>query len=202
MILGNPALTPHQTKRDLLLDSAQALFAREGFHATGIDRILGEAGVAKMTLYNHFGSKEQLVVEVVDRASLALVARMVSWASPAHDPFEKIMLVFGGLGGWFESPDRCGCLLQGAAAEFSDPDSPVGLALLRHQNRVGSVFGDITRATECPGSDALARRLNLLFAGAWSASRLCRCRQPADEAAQAAAILLEDACRKAHLDGE
>ena len=40
---------------------ALTLFNRVGYHATGIDRILAESGVAKMTLYNHFKSKDELV---------------------------------------------------------------------------------------------------------------------------------------------
>lgn len=189
-------------KRDLILDCARQLFAREGFHATGVDRILDQAGVAKMTLYNHFGSKEQLIVEVVDQASLQLVGLMDSWTNASEDPFEQVILLFEGLAGWFDSPDRCGCLIQAAAAEFSDPDSPVGQAILRHQERVQAFLTKITRATECPDASGLAARIGLLFAGAMSAARICRCREPADEAKKAAAILLEDACRRAELELE
>lgn len=190
-------MTQATTKRDLLLECARDLFAGEGFHATGIDRILDQAGVAKMTLYNHFGSKEQLIVEVLDRASEGLIDQMRSWIAGSDDPFDQIVLLFEGLATWFENPSRCGCLIQAAAAEFSDPDTPVGHAILRHQARVQSLLSDITRATECPDSDGLAARIGLLFAGAMSSSRICRSRQPADEARKAAAVLLEDACRRA-----
>lgn len=44
-------------KREQLILTAQALFSREGYHATGIDRIIAESGVAKMTLYKHFKSR-------------------------------------------------------------------------------------------------------------------------------------------------
>ena len=50
------------SRRDHLVETALALFMRDGFHATGIDRILSHAGVAKMTLYNHFKSKEELIL--------------------------------------------------------------------------------------------------------------------------------------------
>ena len=49
-------------KRDQLIEAALELFQREGFHATGVDRILAEAGVAKMTLYHHFRSKDELIL--------------------------------------------------------------------------------------------------------------------------------------------
>lgn len=195
-------MTQAPSKRDLLLECARELFAGEGFHATGIDRILDQAGVAKMTLYNNFGSKEQLIVEVLDRASEGLLDQMQSWIAGSNDPFDQIVLLFEGLGTWFESPSRCGCLIQAAAAEFSDPESPVGQAILRHQDRIQSLMSGITGATECPDSQGLAARIGLLFAGAMSTSRICRSRQPADEAKKAAAILLEDACRRADLPFE
>lgn len=191
--------TTTTTKRDLLLGCARELFAKEGFHATGVDRILEQAGVAKMTLYNNFGSKDQLIVEVIDAASKSMIAQMRAWTAASADPFEQIMLLFEGLGANFEYPARCGCLIQAAAAEFSDPESDVGRAILRHQGRVQAFLQSMTADTECPDPRALAARIGLLLAGAQTAARICRCRQPADDARDAVAVLLEDACRRADL---
>ncbi len=47
------------SKRDLLVETALDLFCSDGFHATGIDKILAESGVAKMTMYKHFKSKDE-----------------------------------------------------------------------------------------------------------------------------------------------
>jgi AcrR family transcriptional regulator len=196
----NETLTPSPTKRDLLLACAQELFATGGFHATGVDRILDRAGVAKMTLYNNFGSKDQLIVEVIDAASESMVAQMRAWTAASADPFEQIMLLFEGLGTNFENPGRCGCLIQAAAAEFSDPASDVGQAILRHQSSIQVFLQSMTASTECPDPRALAARIGLLLAGAQTAARICRCRQPADDARDAAAILLEDACRRLDLE--
>lgn len=55
------------SKRDAVLDTAERLFYTEGFHATGIDRLASEAGVVRMTLYNHFPSKDELVEAVLER---------------------------------------------------------------------------------------------------------------------------------------
>jgi len=55
------------SKRDAVLDTAERLFYNEGFHATGIDRLASEAGVVRMTLYNHFASKDALVEAVLER---------------------------------------------------------------------------------------------------------------------------------------
>ena len=55
------------SRRDHLVETAIRLFNRDGFHATGIDTILSEAGVAKMTLYKHFKSKDDLIVAALRR---------------------------------------------------------------------------------------------------------------------------------------
>ena len=62
-------------KRDQLIDTALELFNRDGYRATGIDKILGECGVAKMTLYNHFGSKDELILAALKRRD----ARWRAW---------------------------------------------------------------------------------------------------------------------------
>ena len=54
-------------KRDHLVETALDLFCRDGFHATGIDKILAESGVAKMTLYKHFKSKDELILAALHR---------------------------------------------------------------------------------------------------------------------------------------
>src|SRR5258708_23661230 len=56
-------------KRDQLIETAWTLFYRDGYHATGIDRILAESQVAKMTLYHHFRSKEELILAVLEQRS-------------------------------------------------------------------------------------------------------------------------------------
>ncbi|HEX3460415.1 MAG TPA: helix-turn-helix domain-containing protein, partial [Acidimicrobiales bacterium] len=44
-----------------MLDTADRLFYEEGVHVVGIDRLLEESGVAKASLYSHFGNKDGLV---------------------------------------------------------------------------------------------------------------------------------------------
>jgi len=62
--------------RERLLDAADELFYEEGVHTVGIDRVIERAGVAKATLYNAFGSKEELVRAYLLRRLDARKARM------------------------------------------------------------------------------------------------------------------------------
>lgn len=55
------------TKKEAILNAAEKLFYRHGFHATGVKSILTQAGVAPMTMYYHFQSKEDVIKEILVR---------------------------------------------------------------------------------------------------------------------------------------
>src|ERR1700754_5093262 len=79
--------------RRRLLDTATRLFYTEGIHAVGIDRIIAEASVAKATFYNHFPSKDDLVlayIEEQDRLGREAVA-----ALPKQAPRKMIAAILG-----------------------------------------------------------------------------------------------------------
>lgn len=182
-------------KRDKLLDCAKKLFETEGFHTTGIDRILEQAGVAKMTLYNNFGSKDLLIVAALDKASTDMVARLESAISQAsNDPYEQILGVFDAFAAWHADPEFCGCMFQAAVAEFPDPESEPAKAARAHHARITELFRDLTARAEIPNHLTLAQMLAMIAAGASCTARQTRTRVPADHARQIAEILLERAC--------
>lgn len=155
------------TKRDLLLDTAWSLFCRSGYRAIGIDTVLAEAGVAKMTLYNHFASKEDLIAAALEKKGgeiLALLDRLVAAAGPA--PQARLFAVFDWLDAWFGSGEFSGCPFQKAIGEFrSEHDKPRQAARafkLALQSRLESL---------CAGAGlnspaTLARQLMLVIDGA------------------------------------
>jgi len=182
-------------KRDVLLNCARRLFEAEGFHATGIDRVLAEAGVAKMTLYNNFGSKDGLIVAVLEQASEEMVARLErTIEEQSSDPYEQILGVFDAFAMWFSNPEFCGCMFQAAVAEFPDPESRPALAARGHQIRVAGMFARLCTEAELPSPDDLGKMLGMLASGASCTARQVQTRQPADHARQIAEILLERAC--------
>jgi AcrR family transcriptional regulator len=121
----NPAAASPARRR--LLDNATRLFYAEGIHAVGIDRIIAEAGVAKATFYNHFPSKDDLVVAYVEEQDR--LGREAVAALPKQPPRKMIAAMLGRISEAVIAGPWRGCPFLNAAAEYPDPDSPVRRAI-------------------------------------------------------------------------
>lgn len=134
-------------KRRHVVETAYALFKRDGFHATGIDRIIAEAEVAKMTMYRHFPSKDDLIVQVLDYRARRFDRQLDRLAEGAVTPEQKIATIFDWYERWFRSADFHGCLFAHALAEFGNPEHPVFKAVAGQKNglrrRMQSILEDI-----------------------------------------------------------
>jgi len=120
-------------KHQHIVETAYRLFKRDGFHATGIDKIIAEAAVAKMTMYRHFPSKDGLIVEVLDWRAERFKRQLDRLAEAALSPQESILAIFEWHERWFDSPDFHGCLFQHALAEFGEPKHAVFEAVIRQK---------------------------------------------------------------------
>ena len=117
------------SKRDHILAVALRLFCAEGFHATGVDRVVAEAGVAKMTLYKHFASKDDLIVGCLEHlARTQSEALEAAIAAAPPDPKRRLLAAVVHYASVASSAQFEGCAFQHAAAEYADPTSPVRLA--------------------------------------------------------------------------
>ncbi|MGX9118145.1 TetR/AcrR family transcriptional regulator [Mesorhizobium sp. BHbsci] len=134
-------------KRRHVVETAYALFKRDGFHATGIDRIIAEAEVAKMTMYRHFPSKADLIVQVLDYRARRFDRQLDRLAEEAVTPEQKIATIFDWYERWFRSADFHGCLFAHALAEFGNPEHPVFKAVAGQKNglrrRMQSILEDM-----------------------------------------------------------
>ena len=180
------------SKREQLLNTALELFYREGYHSTGIDRILAESGVAKMTLYKHFKSKDELILAALQMQHEQISQRMLL-AQQSLAPREAILRAYDGLHLWLSETDFCGCLFLHAAAEFHDRSNPIHRQAAEHKRFVLDYFRTALLALGAAQAEQLAAQLQFLFEGALSMAHLYG---PADQALQAkvaAAQLLDGA---------
>ncbi|WP_432117893.1 TetR/AcrR family transcriptional regulator [Streptomyces sp. bgisy032] len=150
-----------------VVDAATRLFYERGIHAVGVDLIAAEAGVTKKTLYDRFGSKEQVVVEYLagrDERWRAFLAGHLDAAGP--DPRERVLAVFDASRSWAEELSPKGCSMVNAHAEISDPAHPAHAVITGQKRWMLALFAQLA-ADIAPGSaDSLARTLMLLHEGA------------------------------------
>ena len=146
--------------RQQLLEAAARRFYADGVAATGIDTITAEAGVAKMSLYNNFASKADLVRAYLEARHEEWLGLYRHRLERAHGPREGVLAVFDAYADHAEQAYEHGfrgCGLLNAAAELpaGDPGRAVGRA---HKEEVEDLLaGHLDRLL--PGRPAAARAL-------------------------------------------
>lgn len=156
-----------RSKRDQLLDVAVEMFFTKGCHTTGIDHLLDQAGVAKMTLYSHFKSKEDLILAAAERVSEEQLERLEAVRRDGNLSYEQqLHAVFDDLEEFIDSIDYAGCPFQNVAVEFKDPEHPVRQLVVRHKKEVERRVVEALRGAGAKHPEAVARRITLLAEGA------------------------------------
>ncbi len=114
-----------EDKRKAVLDTATDLFSENGYHAVGVDRIIAESGVAKMTMYRHFPSKSSLVVEVLMERTRSRERSLSDFVGGIEDPYARLKAVFRWYDLWFRDPSFTGCMFAHAASEYNDKTNEI-----------------------------------------------------------------------------
>lgn len=133
MTKGVPATM--SSKKEMLLNVSEHLFYLHGFHAIGLKRIITDADVAIMTLYNHFASKDDLIVEVLLRREQRYLEQLRLYAD---NKAQSIFLNLAeGHAKWLMEHESRGCLFLRAKEEFgADPDHVVVQTVNAHKKHV------------------------------------------------------------------
>lgn len=150
-----------------VLEAAARLFYERGIHAVGVDLIAADAGVTKKTLYDRFGSKEQVVVEYLaarDERWRAFLAERLDAAPP--EPRERVLAVFDASREWAAELSPKGCSMVNAHAEISDPAHPAHPVITGQKQWMLALFARLASDIAPERADALARALMLLHEGA------------------------------------
>lgn len=184
--------------RERILETASRLFYRHGFVSVGVDTITAEAGVAKMSLYRHFPSKDDLIVAYLERSN-ELFWKWFDGALGEGAPRAQLVGVFDELGNFATSPACFGCMFQLAAADFPDPEHPANRVALAHKTAVIDRLRDLADGAHAPDPAALAAQLLLLMDGAFVASRMFRSASPAAHVGGAAASIIKSGTARPRL---
>ena len=176
--------------RQRVLDTAAELFYRDGVRAVGVDRIAAESGVAKMTLYYHFRSKDELVAAWLRRRD----EEWMSWLEAAvrRRRGNRVLAVFAALREWFETPTFRGCAFINAYGELGRSNPAAAEIVASHKRTLTEYLAVLVRQEGAAVADAdtLARELVLLVDGAIVTASIQGDPRAADDAREAAAKLI------------
>jgi AcrR family transcriptional regulator len=160
------------SRRDHLVETAMKLFCKQGFRATGIDAVLSESGVAKKTLYNHFRSKDELIIAVLQRRDedfMSSAREGVARLAPEQEgppQMARILAFFDVVAEWANSDGFNGCTFINASAEFPRRDDPIHVACMNHKRFVLRYIEELISGLELAEPQRVARELSLLVEGA------------------------------------
>jgi AcrR family transcriptional regulator len=181
-----------QSARDRLLAAADQLFYEEGLRSVGIDRVIEHAGVAKASLYNTYGSKEELVRAYLELRQGRVTERMNRAIQRYHTPRERLLAVFEAQAEQFAEPTYNGCAFARASAE-APPGGTVEQAVENYRAWFRGLLTELAERAGVPDPRNMARQLHLLYDGASLSARMDHDPSSALAARAAAAALLDAA---------
>jgi AcrR family transcriptional regulator len=168
-----PDLAPLTPGARRVLDAASELFYARGIHVVGVDAIAAAAGVTKKTIYDRFGSKEQLVVAYLQHRDARwrehLAARLARTPEPG---IKRVLAVFDAAITWADANTPKGCSAINARAELGEGDLGDGddghdvlPEVMRQKAWMLDLLRDLCREAAVPDPAATSRTLMLIYEG-------------------------------------
>ena len=155
--------------RDRLISVAHDMFYKDGFHSVGLDRILADVGVTKTTFYNHFSSKEDLVLEALRmhdrwwRDSFVQILRTHGGDSPRG----QLLAVPEVLTFVFEEGEYNGCIFVNVAVEFPLKHDPVHMAAAEHKRSMEEMIRQLGAYAGANDPEQLSQEISMVLEGAY-----------------------------------
>jgi AcrR family transcriptional regulator len=183
--------------REKILHVASDLFQTRGINSTGVDTIVAAAGTTKMTLYKYFHSKEDLILEVLQKSH----QDFESWLSDkltknTRKPAEKLQKLFDFIEEWVVAPDFRGMAFLKASAEFPNEANAVHRLSAEQSRQFRQYLAALAVGAGVKDADGLALQLSLLIEGAMQAEQMKRGSGAVKYAKKAAKILITSALKK------
>jgi AcrR family transcriptional regulator len=153
--------------RERILDTAYELFSRHGTRAVGVDRIIAECGIAKMTLYRNFSSKDDLILAFLEQREERWTRAWLQAEAErrGETPAERLLAIFDTFEGWFAREDFEGCSFINVMLEIDDCQNPVRQATVHHLEEIRGFVRDLAGAAGIEDTDAFARQWHILMKG-------------------------------------
>lgn len=156
-----------ESGRERVMRAAYDLFSRQGTRTVGVDAVIGEAGVAKMTLYRNFASKDDLILAFLERREALWTHGWVRAESHRRGdtPAQRLLAIFEIFGEWFAQPDFEGCSFITTLLEVTARDSPVRNASVLHLANIRGYLCELAAEAGVADPDSFARQWHILMKG-------------------------------------
>lgn len=128
---------PQAAARDRILNTAQRLFYQQGIRATGIDKVIAEAGVTKVTFYRHFPAKNALIVAFLQQRHQRW---MTAFRTALAQQPALVDALPAALQSWFSEADFRGCAFINSAAELGDTLPEASVMILEHKREMAAAI--------------------------------------------------------------
>jgi AcrR family transcriptional regulator len=152
--------------RERIIETARDLFRKHGFRGVGVDAIAEAAGTNKMTLYRHFGSKDDLIAACLLEVAQEAETMWDDFAAEyPNDPQAQLQAWVGCVTACAIGDTR-GCDIANAAIELTEPDHPARKVIEKFKTDHRNRLAELCRAAGIVQSDLLADALSLLLEGA------------------------------------
>jgi AcrR family transcriptional regulator len=163
MTAGERSGPSRDSGRERVLATAYRLFSRHGTRAVGVDRIIAESGVAKMTLYRNFASKDDLILAFLERREERWTRGWLQQTveGRAATPAQRLLAIFN----VFARDDFEGCSFINVMLELDDPGSPVRRESVRQLSEIRGFIAGLAKEAGVHEADAFARQWHILMKG-------------------------------------
>jgi AcrR family transcriptional regulator len=161
------AAAPATGARTRILDAAYDLFSRRGIRGVGIDAVITESGVSRMTLYRHFRSKEDLVLAYLEQREVQWTR---SWLQAeverrADNPRARLLAIFDVFDGWFREPGFEGCAFVTVMLEHADDRDAIYHACNAYLANIRGFLHELARDAGIADPEAFSRKWHILMKG-------------------------------------
>lgn len=173
MVQSEAASAAKAPVRDRILETASRLFYKHGVHAVGVDLVVKESGIAKTSLYRHFGNKDSLVAAFLE-AEDADFWRQWEAIAEAHQgkPAAELDTYLEWMRVRLCRPGYRGCPQLNVVAELADQDHPARRVAKAHKDRMRRHFSALAERLGLSEPDSVGAQLAMAFDGAFTSAPL------------------------------
>ncbi|OIQ81415.1 HTH-type transcriptional regulator YjdC [mine drainage metagenome] len=180
--------------REHILGVAAELFSSRGINATSVDTIVAEAGIAKVTLYKYFKSKEQLILEYLRQYDEKLWQKLsLRTTAQGAEPKESVLTLVNAVLEWIADPEFKGFAFVKASVEFPQLENPVHRTSVEFAQTLRNTIAGVATEAGIRNAETLALQLSMVIEGAAITENMQRESGAVQHAKELAKILIDSA---------